>query len=148
MKILSRVMTSLFTVLVLTSVNSALAEQAKLWNETKVLSISDDLSNAARRLRVECRSSPPKYNEFTSNYHLVFRYHVRHFSSVAYQLNTALEDGKGEVETYPMYKTLAGMKNDLTGYAEMTGGAGIPVQKAVTEVEKHLTALGAYYAGK
>jgi len=146
MKNLSKVLTSLFAVFILTSVNATIAETTKTWNEQEVLSISDNLSNAARRLRVECRSSPPKYFEETSSFHLVFRYHVRHFLSVAYQLNNALEDGQGEAATYPMYQTLAGMRGDLTDYAQMKGGAWVPVQKAVAEVDKHLTALGAYYS--
>jgi len=146
MKVLSNVLTSLFAVFVMTSVSPAMAETTKTWNEQEVLSISDNLSNAARRLRVECRSSPPKYFEETSSFHLVFRYHVRHFVSVAYQLNNALEDGQGEAATYPIYQTLAGMRSDLTGYAQMKGGAWPPVQKAVAEVDKYLIELGAYYS--
>lgn len=145
---LSKALISLLAMLVLMSINPAMAEVNKSWNDSEVLSISDELSTAARKLRVECRSSPPKYSEEISDRHLAFRYHVRHFLSVSSELNNALEDGRGKNGTKPMYETLAGMRKDLKGYAEMTGGAWIPVQRAVADVDKYLTILGAYYSEK
>ena len=144
---LPKVLATMFAALTFMFFNPAMAEGTKPWNDSEVLSLSDDLANAARRLRVECRSSPPKYFEETTGRHLEFRYHVRHFLGVSYELNNALEDGKGKIGTYPMYETLAGMRKDLNGYAQVRGGAWIPVQNAVAEVDKHLTELGAYYSG-
>jgi hypothetical protein len=143
---ISKVLAPLFAALVLVSINPVMAEGTKSWNDLEVLSISDELSKAAQELRVECRNSPPKYFEETSGQHLKFRYHVRHFRSVALELNDALEDGRGKDGTSPMYETLAGMRKDLTGYAETPGGPWLAVQQAVAEVDKQLTRLDPYYS--
>lgn len=143
---ISNVFASFFAAFILMTINPAMAEGIKPWSESEVLSLSDELFSAARRLRIECRSSPPKFFDESSGRHIAFQYHVRHFLSVSTELNNALEEGKGKIETLPIYETLTGMRKDLTGYAEMPGGAWIPVQKAVAEVDKNLTGLGAYYS--
>jgi hypothetical protein len=144
---ISKLVGAAFAVLIMTVVNPALADGVKAWSESEVLAISDELSTAARKLRVECRNSPPTYFEETSGGHLEFRYHVRHFLGVSYRLNNALEDGAGREETKPIYDTLAGMKEGLNHYANKPGGAWIAVQHAVENVDKYLTQLDTYYVG-
>jgi len=147
MNSISKLVGTMFAVLIMAIVNPAFAEGAKAWSESEVLAISDELSDAARRLKVECRKSPPTNFEDFNNLHLEFRYHVRHFLWVSYQLNNALEDGAGREETRPIYDTLDGMKEELTRYANMPGGAWSAVQRAVENVDKYLTQLDTYYAG-
>jgi len=136
----------IFIGLMLFTLNPAMAEGSKGWNDSQILSVSDELAKAALKLRVECRRSPPKYFEQTTGRHIEFRYHVRHFLSVSVELSNALEDGRGKASTYPMYATLASMRNDLNRYSEAQDGAWLPVEHAVAEVNKHLSELTKYYS--
>lgn len=145
MSILSKTLSIVLALMSLGTLNAAIADELKPWDQTNVLKISDDLSSASRRLQIECRSSPPKYFEETSGQHLMFRYHVRHFLSISYKLNNALEDGAGKDETQPLFEVLANMKDDLNGYANTPGGPWLAVQKAVKNVDMYLTQLEGYY---
>ncbi len=144
---MSKLVGAMFAVLIMSVANPASAEVAKAWSEPEVLAISDDLSNAARRLKVDCRKAPSTYFAEQSGRHLEFRYHVRHFLWVSYRLNNALEDGAGREETRPIYDTLDGMKEELSRYANMPRGPWTVVQQAVENVDKYLTQLDAYYVG-
>ena len=146
MKNVQKLLCTICAALILTVFNPAMAGEMKQWDASKVLEISDELSDAARRLQIECRTSPPKYvDQESGSPHVIFRYHVRHFMSVSRILNNALEDGHGREKTKPMYDTLAVMRSDLTSYANRPGGAWPKVQRAVEQVVTRLSELGQYY---
>ena len=148
MKATSKIFGALIAVLMMAVINPVLANESKVWDQEQVLHISDELSKAARKLKVECRNSPPNYSDAGTGRHSEFRYHVRHFVWVANRLNNTLEDGAGHEETKPLYNTLAGMKAGFNTYANMPGGAWIGVDRAVANVNKYLTQLGVYYTSE
>jgi hypothetical protein len=148
MKVSLNIFGSLLALIMVSVINPVLADEAKVWDQEQVLHISDELSRAARKLKVECRNSPPKYFDEGTGRHSEFRYHVRHFVWVAYRLNNTLEDGAGQEETKPLYNTLAGMKEGFNTYANMPGGAWVGVDRAVENVDKYLTQLGVYYTSE
>jgi hypothetical protein len=121
--------------------------EVKPWNASAVLQLSDDLFAAARQLSIECRMSPPKYDDASSSGHLEFRYHVRHFVSVANDLSQALEDGKSMLETQPIFETLKSMMPELKRYSDKkTGGPWPVVSKSVVNVDDIVEELAPYYA--
>ena len=147
MRTRSKLLGGSLAVLMILVINPVLADGPKSWDQADVLQISDELSKAARKLKVECRNSPPKYFDEVTGRHMEFKYHVRHFLWVSYRLNNTLEDGAGREETEPLYNTLAGMEEGFNTYANMPGGAWIAVDRAVENVDKYLSQLSAYYAG-
>tara|TARA_R110002110_G_scaffold12718_3_gene60894 strand:- start:58002 stop:58454 length:453 start_codon:yes stop_codon:yes gene_type:complete len=118
------------------------------WDQTSVLQISDKLVSAARRLHIECRTSPPDYLASEGSYnHIDFKYHVRHFLSVAYDLSEAIENGDGERETRPIYKELTNILVDLHRYAGGKRSQAWPlVDNAVAKVSSILDDLNTYYS--
>jgi hypothetical protein len=147
MKVKSKLLGGLLAGFMMLVINPVLADGPKDWDQADILQISDELSKAARKLRVECRNSPPKYFDEGTGRHIEFKYHVRHFAWVANQLNNTLEDGAGRDETEPLYNTLAGMEEGFNAYANIPGGAWRAVDRAVENVNEHLSQLSAYYAG-
>lgn len=124
------------------------AEQIK-WNPADVLHLSDELFSASRHLSIECRQTPPRYTEANTGGgdHLAFRYHVRHFMSVANDLSEALEESQGRAETQPIYDALVEIMKDLQRYSEKTASGAWPaVSKAVVKADDVLAKIGAYYS--
>ncbi len=124
------------------------AEKSVTWNAAQAQAQTDNLLDAAQKLVRECRTSPPNYSEVaTSNTHLEFLYHVRHFRSVAAELSMALENGKGRDWTAPMYDELVDIMPDLKKYAiDNPRGAWVAVERAVIEADNALKELGTSYA--
>jgi hypothetical protein len=142
--------TYLIIALLILGIAPVIRAEVKPWNASDVLQLSDDLFAAARRLAIECRTSPPRYDDTgDSSGHLEFRYHVRHFMSVSNDLSQALEDGKSMVETQPIFKTLINMMPELKRYSEKKAGGPWPVvSKAVMKVDGIVEQLAPYYASQ
>lgn len=124
------------------------AAEKEAWNTGEVLALSDQLYLAARRVKVECRASPPNYTGIGGwSEHFEFRYHVSHFESVTRDLSQALEDGKNKKETQPIYTNLVDIMSDLDSYAgREAGGAWPVVSNAVLKANGYLVELGEYYS--
>lgn len=139
---------SLYIALLLFAITPVMGAELKPWNAPDALQLSDDLYSAARRLNIECRTSPPNYlDQEGDSGHTVFRYHVRHFMDVVRDLYRALEDGKSQAETQPIYDTSVAIIDDLKVYAvDNPKGAWPMVTNAVLKAEGILAHLGAYYA--
>lgn len=136
-----------FFVLLFVGMCPALGAEPKPWNPQDVLQLSDVLYSAARQLNIECRESPPQYTNESTSGHFAFRYHVRHFSSVANDLSQALEEGRSKEETQPIFNTLIEIMNDLKEYSQKKAGGPWPVvSKAVLQADGILTKLGDYYS--
>ena len=136
-----------FFVLLFVGMCPALGAELKPWNSQDVLQLSDVLYSAARQLSIECRESPPQYTNESTSGHFAFRYHVRHFSSVANDLSQALEEGRCREETQPIFDTLIAIMNDLKVYSQKKAGGPWPVvSKAVLTADGILTKLGDYYS--
>jgi hypothetical protein len=136
-----------FFVLLLVGMCPAIGADLKPWNPQDVLKLSDSLQSAARHLIIECRESPPQYTNESTSGHLAFRYHVRHFSSVANDLTQALEEGKSKEETQPIFDTLIEIMADLKVYSQKKSGGPWPlVSSAVLKADGILTQLGDYYS--
>jgi len=137
----------LLLVLVFLAVTPAVEAEKGVWDAPKVLNLSDELYLAARRLKIECRRSPPKYLDEGTSGHIEFRYHVNHFASISRDLSQALENGKSKKETQPIYNILVNVMIDLERYAgREVGGAWRPVSNAVLKANGYLTQLGEYYS--
>jgi len=137
---------NLYIMLLLVGMAPAIGAEQVAWNGPAALQLSDDLFSAARQLSIECRQSPPRYDDNSSSGHLEFRYHVRHFLSIANDLSLALEDGKSKNETKPIFETLENMMIDLKRYSEKKAGGPWPaVSKAVLDVDAIIVQLSAYY---
>ena len=136
-----------FCVLLFVGMGPAIGAELKPWYPQDILKLSDSLQSAARHLIIECRESPPQYTNESTSGHFAFRYHVRHFSSVAGDLVQALEVGKTKEETQPIFDTLVGIMTDLKPYSEKKSGGPWPVvSSAVSKADGILTQLGNYYS--
>ena len=126
----------------------ALAEKAQLsnWDRSAAQAFADELTLAATRLVIECRKAPPNYSDLDAGEHLGFRYHARHFRSVAVSLSNAIEDGKGYLGTRPIFNELGDISGDLKRYAiGNPRGAGTKVEDAVKVIEGVLSEMGVLY---
>jgi hypothetical protein len=136
-----------FFVLLFLGMHPAIGAELKSWNPQDALQLADSLQSASRQLSIECRESPPQYTNESTSGHFAFRYHVRHFSSVANDLTEALEAGKSKEETQPIFDTLAGIMDDLKVYSQKKAGGPWPVvSSAVMKADGILTQLGNYYS--
>lgn len=127
----------------------AMAERVQLegWDHSKAQGLADKLSDAATRLVIECRNAPPNYSDIDAGNHLEFRYHARHFRSVAVTLSNAIEDHKGYLGTAPIVNELGDISDDLKRYAVGNPrGAGKRVEDAVIAIESMLLEMSALYA--
>ena len=126
----------------------ALAEKAQpgSWDRSAAQALADELAIAATRLVIECRKAPPNYSDIDAGEHLGFRYHARHFRSVAVSLSNAIEDDKGYLGTRPIFNELGDISGDLKRYAiDNPRGAGKKVEDAVKVVEGVLSEMGVLY---
>ena len=123
------------------------AVEPRAWDSAAVQALSDDLLTAAHRLVIECRTSPSNYTGGdNSGTHLDFRYHVRHFRTLAVDLSTAIEESQGKESTRPIYKEMLHVMVDLEKYAvDNPRGAWVKVEKAVKETDSILGQLGWFY---
>ena len=127
----------------------AMAESAQWegWDHSKAQALADKLSAAATRLVIECRNAPPNYSDIDAGIHLEFRYHARHFRSVAVTLSNAIEDDKGYLGTAPIVNELGDISGDLERYAVGNPrGVGKRVEDAVIAIESVLLEMSALYA--
>lgn len=129
------------------AITPAFSAEPKAWNAQEVLELSDELYSAARHLTIACRQMPPNYlDQEGSGGHLEFRYHVRHFQSVAGDLVDALENGKNMQETKPIFDTALDMMPGMNKYTSLPGaGSWHGVANAVKKVDEIVVKLGAYY---
>tara|TARA_R110000787_G_scaffold20107_2_gene59769 strand:+ start:54 stop:512 length:459 start_codon:yes stop_codon:yes gene_type:complete len=127
----------------------AMAEKEQLggWDSSEALALADKLSAVATRLVIECRNAPPNYSDIDAGNHLEFRYHARHFRSVAATLSNAIEDDKGYLGTAPIVNELVDISGDLKRYAVGNPrGVGKRVEDAVIAIESVLLEMSALYA--
>lgn len=132
--------------LLLFAVLPAVGADAKPWNQAEVLKLADQLVSAAQQLRIDARGHPSA-NVGDQRAHLTALYDVRHFQTVSHQLSDALEGGKGQADTLPMYRALVEAMGGMKAYMEAPSTSKWPpLEKTLQRADDILGEIGAYYS--